>query len=122
MFHGGFPEHVYQIEGCHQSPTGWPRTIVYERTRVPYDSFLPVSPPGSPRGDSDEEDDYIPEYDWKYNLVEVRDWMRPITRRETAYQNKHSFPKNSKRKNNSKNMRILGKLKQPGGSSCNQRR
>ena len=94
---------------------------MYERTRVPYDSVLPVSPPGSPRG-SDEEDDYIPEYDWKYDLVEVRDWQELISRRETALQNKHSFPKNSKRNNISKNMRRMGKLKQPGGSSCNQRR
>jgi hypothetical protein len=124
MFAGAFPVLVYRIEDCPQSPTGWPRTIVYERTRVPYDSVLPVSPPGSPREGSDEEDDYIPEYDWKYNLVEVRDWVPYITRHEIAYRNKHSFsfPKNSKRKNNSKNMRRMGKLKQPGGSSCNQRR
>ena len=118
-----FSECVHQIEDYHQSPTGWPRTIVYERTLVPHViADLPVSPPGSPREGSDEEDDYIPEYDWKYDLVEVRDWLVLITRRETAYQNKHSFPKNSKRKSNSKNMRRMGKLKQPGGSSCNQRR
>jgi hypothetical protein len=118
-----FSECVHQIEDYNQSPTGWPRTIVYERTLVPHViADLPVSPPGSPREGSDEEDDYIPEYDWKYDLVEVRDWVGIITRRETAYQNKHSFPKNSKRKSNSKNMRRMGKLKQPGGSSCNQRR
>jgi len=111
---------VHLIEDCQTSPTGWPRTVVYDRTRIPYDTS-PVSPPGSPREDSDEEDDYIPEYVWKYDLIEVRDWVGLITRRETAYQNKHSFLKNSKRKNNSKNLRRLGKLKQPGGSSCNQR-
>ena len=95
---------------------------MYERTLVPYVMpDLPVSPPGSPRG-SDEEDDYIPEYDWKYDLVEVRDWQELVFPRKDAYRNKHSFPKNSKRINNSRNMRRMGKLKQPGGSSCNQRR
>ena len=119
MFNGMFPERVFQDENYTQSPTGWPRTIVYERTLVPYVMpDLPVSPPGSPRG-SDEEDDYVPEYDWKYELVEVRDWQALCRPRETAFQ---IFPNNSKRKNISKNMRRMGKLKQPGGSSCNQRR
>jgi len=119
MFNGMFSERVFRVEDYTQSPTGWPRTIVFERTLVPHVMVdLPVSPPGSPRG-SDEEDDYIPEYDWKYDLVEVRDWLELRWSRETAYQN---FPKNSKRKNISKNMRRMGKLKQPGGSSCNQRR
>ena len=119
MFNGMFSERVFRVEDYTQSPTGWPRTIVFERTLVPHVmADLPVSPPGSPRG-SDEEDDYIPEYDWKYDLVEVRDWLELSWSRETAYQN---FPKNSKRKNISKNMRRMGKLKQPGGSSCNQRR
>ena len=119
MFHGVFPERVFQVEYYTQSPTGWPRTIVYERTLVPYVMpDLPVSPPGSPRG-SDEEDVYVPEYDWKYDLVEVRDWQVLCWPREIALQ---IFPKNSKRKNISKNMRKMGRLKQPGGSSCNQRR
>jgi len=119
MINGMFPELVFRDENYIQSPTGWPRTIVYERTLVPHVMpDLPVSPPGSPRG-SDEEDDYVPEYDWKYDLVEVRDWQELCRPRKIAYQN---LPKNSKRKNISKNMRRMGKLKQPGGSSCNQRR
>jgi hypothetical protein len=101
--------------------TGWPRTIMYEQTVVPHVmADHPVSPPGSPREEG-EVDDYIPEYDIVYNIVVISDWVG-IYRGETAYQNKRSFPKNSKRKTISKNMRKMGRLKQPGGSSCNQRR
>ena len=107
--------------------TGWPRTIMYEQTVVPHVmADHPVSPPCSPREEG-EVDDYIPEYDIVYNIVDVFDWVG-IYPREIAYQNKHSFQKNGKggkngnRGNISKNMRRMGKLKQPGGSSCNQRR
>ena len=107
--------------------TGWPRTIVYEQTVMPHVMVdHPVSPPGSPREEG-EVDDYIPEYDIVYNIVDVEDWVG-IYRGENAYQNKRSFQenvkggKNSKRNNISKNMRKMGRLKQPGGSSCNQRR
>jgi hypothetical protein len=62
-----------------------------------------------------------------YNIVDVFDWVG-IYRGETAYQNKRSFQENVKRGKNgnrgniSKNMRKMGRLKQPGGASCNQRR
>jgi hypothetical protein len=116
MSPGVSPVLVYRVEDYRQSPTGCPRTIVYERTGVPYGSVMPVSPPGSPREGSDEEDDYIPEYDWKYNLVQVRDWVPYITHHETFYRtNQHfSFQKNGKRRNISKNMRRMGRLKQSG--------
>ena len=104
--------------------TGWPRTIMYEQNIVPHViADLPISPPGSPREEGDE-DDYIPEYDMEYNIVGIFDWRMDNTRIETFYRTNQyfSFQKNYRRKNNSKNMRRIGKLKQPGGSSCNQRR
>lgn len=111
--------YVYQDEICN----GWPRTMMYEQTIVPHvRADLPVSPPCSPRpGGGDQDDDY-PEYDIEYTLLRVFDWLPQFTRRESAYRNKHSFPRNIKQKNISKSMRRMGKLKQPGGTSCNQRR
>lgn len=68
----------------------------------------------------DQDDDY-PEYDIEYTLLRVFDWLPQFTRRESAYRNKHSFPRIIKQKNISKSMRRMGKLKQLGGASCNQR-
>ena len=104
--------------------TGWPRTITYMSVIVPHVmADLPVSPPCSPREEG-EVDDYIPEYDRVWALVNVSDWTAGTTRQEIASQNKRhfGFQKNSKRGTISKNMRRMGRLKQPGGSSCNQRR
>mgnify|MGYP006181326711 CR=1 FL=1 len=100
--------------------TGSPRTIVYELTiTYPIMSDLPVSPPSSPR-EPEEGGDYIPEYD--INIVDViyNTPQSKIIFMYTAPQ--FSFTKYGKRRNISKNMRRMGRLKQPGGASCNQRR
>ena len=110
---------VYDYQTCN----GLSRVLVYEQTlvsRVIPD--LPVSPPCSPRSDGGDDHDDVPGYDMELTLHRVIDWRPQFTRRESAYQNKRSCPRNSKQKNISKSMRRLGKLKQPGGASCNQRR
>ena len=110
---------VYDYQTCN----GLSRVLVYEQTlvsRVIPD--LPVSPPCSPRSDGGDDHDDDPGYDIELTLHRVIDWRPQFTRRESAYRNKRSCPRNSKQKNISKSMRRLGKLKQPGGSSCNQRR
>ena len=122
---------------------GWQNTIYFdvlvdgqERTEVwesrlvlviPPD--LPVSPPCSPRDPldgGDEEDDYnvddYDEYDVVYDLLYVLQLSREISRREIMFLNKNNIPKNIKKQRSSKSMRRMGKLKQPGGASCNQRR
>ena len=119
---------------------GWQNTIYFdvlvdgqERTEVwesrlvlviPPD--LPVSPPCSPRDPLDEEDDYnvddYDEYDVEYDLLYVIQLSREISRREIMFLNKNNIPKNIKKQRSSKSMRRMGKLKQPGGASCNQRR
>ena len=117
---------------------GWQNTVLFdvlvdgqERTEVwesrlvlviPPD--LPVSPPCSPRDPldgGDEEDDYD-EYDVVYDLLYVLQLSREISRREIMFLNKNNIPKNIKKQRSSKSMRRMGKLKQPGGASCNQRR
>ena len=116
------------MAGCYRGTRfcllhGWPREMVYEVKYFIAD--LPVSPPSSPRPDGG---DGHPVYDFEYTLLHVFDTVIwPFTRSETAYRNKRSFPrnikqKNIKQKNISKSMRRMGKLKQPGGASCNQRR
>ena len=104
---------------------GQERTEVWESRLVPViPPDLPVSPPCSPRDPldgGDEEDDYD-EYDVVYDLLYVLQLSREISRREIMFLNKNSIPKNIKKQRCSKSMRRLGKLKQPGGSSCNQRR
>ena len=122
---------------------GWQNTVLFdvlvdgqERTEVwesrlvlviPPD--LPVSPPCSPRDPldgGDEEDDYnvddYDEYDVEYDLLYVIQLSREISRREIMFLNKNNIPKNIKKQRSSKSMRRMGKLKQPGGASCNQRR
>jgi hypothetical protein len=117
---------------------GWQNTIytdvlvngrvlpaVWESRLVPViPPDLPVSPPCSPRDPldgGDEEDDYD-EYDVVYDLLYVLQLSREISRREIMFLNKNSIPKNIKKQRSSKSMRRMGKLKQPGGASCNQRR
>ena len=102
--------------------TGWPRTIMFERSIVPRRRPA-VSPPSSPREEG-EEDDYIQDYDIVLILINIFDAVAYTTHHETLFwKNQHfSIQKNGKRNYNSKSMRRLGKLKQPGGSSCNQRR
>jgi len=104
---------------------GQPRTAVWESRLVPViPPDLPVSPPCSPRDPLDgggEEDDYD-EYDVVYDLLYVLQLSREISRREIMFLNKNNIPKNIKKQRSSKSMRRMGKLKQPGGASCNQRR
>ena len=110
---------VYDYQTCN----GLSRVLVYEQTlvsRVIPD--LPVSPPCSPRSDGGDDHDDVPGYDIGYTLLYTLDWHMQFTRRDYAALNKRSCPRNSKQKNISKSMRRLGKLKQPGGASCNQRR
>jgi len=111
---------VYHHDICN----GRPRTMLYYQNFVPHViADLPVSPPCSPRSDGGDDHDDDPEYDIEYTLHRVIDWPTQFTRRESAYRNKRSCQRNNKQKKNiSKSMRRLGKLKQPGGSSCNQRR
>ena len=111
---------VYEYQTCN----GLSRVLVYEPTLVPHViADLPVSPPCSPRSDGGDDHDDDPGYDIEYYLLSTcLRWHMQFTRRESAYRNKRSCPRNSKQKNISKSMRRLGKLKQPGGSSCNQRR
>ena len=115
-----YGQHTVYCEGiCN----GRPRLMLYYQTLVPHViADLPVSPPCSPRSDGGDDHDYHPEYDIELTLHRVIDWRPQFTHRESAYRNKRSYPRNSKQKNISKSMRRLGKLKQPGGSSCNQRR
>ena len=87
----------------------------------------PVSPPSSPREpgeDEDEDEDEDEEWDWHYydiiyTFVHDRwgHWGR-----SRARMNNHVRPRKIKQKNKGKEMRINGRLKQPGGASCNQRR
>ena len=104
---------------------GQERTEVWESRLVPViPPDLPVSPPCSPRDPldgGDEEDDYD-EYDVVYDLLYVLQFSREISRQEIMFLNKNSIPKNIKKQRSSKSMRRMGKLKQPGGASCNQRR
>ena len=122
---------------------GWQNTIYFdvlvdgqERTEVRESRLvlvippdLPVSPPCSPRDPldgGDEEDDYnvddYDEYDVVYDLLYVFQFSRETSRQEIMFLNKNSIPKNIKKQRSSKSMRRMGKLKQPGGASCNQRR
>ena len=104
---------------------GQERTAVWESRLVPViPPDLPVSPPCSPRDpldDGDEEDNY-PMYDVEYSLLYVFQFSRETSRQEIMFLNKNSIPKNIKKQRSSKSMRRMGKLKQPGGASCNQRR
>ena len=110
---------VYDYQTCN----GLTRVLVYELTLVPHViADLPVSPPCSPRSDGGDDHDDDHEYDIDYTLLRDLGWHMQFTRRESADRNKRSCPRNSKQKNISKSMRRLGKLKHPGGSSCNQRR
>ena len=108
---------VYQYDirnGCE-------RTLMWEMNFVPHTPVdHPVSPPCSPR-ELGEGDDY-PEYDINYSLLYVFEWPRYISQQEISFWNKQSIPKNIKKQSSTKRMRRMGKLKQPGGASCNQRR
>ena len=104
---------------------GQPRTAVWESRLVPViPPDLPVSPPCSPRDplDGGDEEDNYPMYDVDYTLLYVLERPTETSRHEIMFLNKNSIPKNIKKQRCSKSMRRLGKLKQPGGSSCNQRR
>ena len=93
----------------------------------------PVSPPSSPREpgeDEDEDEDEDEEWDWHYYdiiYIFVHDrwghWGRGRgAAGARARMNNHVHPRKKKQKNKGKEMRINGRLKQPGGASCNQRR
>jgi hypothetical protein len=104
---------------------GQPRTAVWESRLVPViPPDLPVSPPCSPRDplDGGDEEDNYPMYDVEYSLLYVFQFSRETSRQEIMFLNKNSIPKNIKKQRSSKSMRRMGKLKQPGGASCNQRR
>jgi len=70
---------------------------------------------------SDPPEDLVFNYNLYYNLYYYSSiWMYyPIPNR---YSQKHTPPKNIKIKNTNQHLRKMGRLKQPGGSSCNQRR
>ena len=117
---------------------GWQNTIytdvlvngrvlpaVWESRLVPViPPDLPVSPPCSPRDplDGGDEEDNYNVYDVVYDLLYVFQFSRETSRQEIMFLNKNSIPKNIKKQRSSKSMRRMGKLKQPGGASCNQRR
>ena len=104
---------------------GQPRTAVWESRLAPViPPDLPVSPPCSPRDplDGGDEEDNYPMYDVEYSLLYVFQFSRETSRQEIMFLNKNSIPKNIKKQRSSKSMRRMGKLKQPGGASCNQRR
>jgi hypothetical protein len=84
----------------------------------------PVSLPSSPREPGEDEDEAEDEeWDWHYYdiiYIFVHDPCGHRTR-SRARMNNHVRPRKIKQKK-SKEMRINGRLKQPGGASCNQRR
>ena len=90
---------------------------------IPERDVEPVSPPSSPReaGEEDEDGDGWRYYHICYTLDEY-EWICYPSRRENARMNKHVRPRKIKQKNKGKEMRRKGRLKQPGGASCNQRR
>jgi hypothetical protein len=80
----------------------------------------PVSPPSSPREpgeDEDEDEDVDEEWVWHYH-----DIIYTFERDRWEKMNKPVRPRKIKQKNKGKEMRRNGRLKQPGGASCNQRR
>ena len=87
---------------------------------IPEQDGDPVSPPSSPREVGEEDDDGWRYYHICYALEYYYDSYP--SRRENARMNKPVRPRKIKQKNKGKEMRRNGRLKQPGGASCNQRR
>jgi len=94
-----------------------------QRLGLPYGLTLsqrdkePFSPPSSPREPGEEEEEQ-----WRYYGV-----FRIYGARYTTYfwvdpEVSRVPPRTIKQKKTSKEMRRNGRLKQPGGASCNQRR
>jgi hypothetical protein len=83
----------------------------------------PVSPPSSPRVPGEAEDEAEDEeWDWHYyDLIYVHVRWGHRGRSRTRMDNQVP-PRKIKQKSKGKEMRINGRLKQPGGASCNQRR
>jgi len=79
----------------------------------------PISPPGSPRPEGEVE--YVPRIifhgDYYHRLMFI-----PYSPTIEMKERQHKFPKYPSKKNMTKYLRRSGKLKQPGGASCNQRR
>ena len=102
--------------------------IYYNGSILPYGITCPalhftdddaVSPPCSPREDGEQEVRpriIFHEGYWR-RLVLI-----PYTEKAEMKKRQHKFSKNPHKKNMTKYHRRMGKLKQPGGASCNQRR
>tara|TARA_B100000131_G_scaffold203206_1_gene195144 strand:+ start:57 stop:404 length:348 start_codon:yes stop_codon:yes gene_type:complete len=101
--------------------------IYYNGTMLPYGITEPslhftdkdpVSPPCSPRPEGEVE--YVPRiifHGFDHCLMFI-----PYSPTIEMKERQHKFPKYPSKKNMTKYLRRSGKLKQPGGSSCNQRR
>jgi len=81
----------------------------------------PVSPPCSPRSDGAEDGDDGDDIAFVPYIIIHGLWFDLQKRGKPPFPKKR-YPKIIKRKNTVRDMRRRGMLKQPGGSSCNQRR
>lgn len=79
----------------------------------------PVSPPCSPRPEGEVE--YVPRIIFHGDLYRRLMWI-PYSPTIEMRERQHKYPKYPLKKNMTKHFRRSGKLKQPGGASCNQRR
>jgi len=102
--------------------------ITYNGTLLPYGITEPalhftdedpVSPPRSPRSEGEVE--YVPRIIFHGPLYIRLMWI-PYSPTIEMRKRQHKYPKYSSKKNMTKYFRRSGKLKQPGGASCNQRR
>ena len=90
-----------------------------QRLGLPYGLTLsqrdkePFSPPSSPREPGEEEEEQ-----WRYYGI----FRIYGARYMTYFWVNPYYPRTIKQKKTSKGMRRNGRLKQPGGASCNQRR
>jgi len=82
----------------------------------------PVSPPHSPTPEGEDCIQIGRIFHGNFNVL-VYFYIPRVSNLEMKQkQQKYPSPRTQKNKKMTKNMRRMGKLKQPGGSSCNQRR
>ena len=80
---------------------------------------IPVSPPGSPRTRDEEEEEAI---QIAHFLPYIIIYAVPVDEIKSNWKPKKTFQRIIKNKSTGKQIRRKGIMKQPGGSSCNQRR